>query len=256
MSQSNSTRRFTDRVDDYVRSRPSYPSAVLDVLQAETGRADTAVVADVGSGTGISAALFLGGGYEVYGVEPNDAMRAAAEARLGHDRRFHSVAGTAEATTLPDASVDLIVAAQAFHWFDVAATRREFARILRPDGSVMLMWNTRRVDETPFLRAYEALLLEYATDYRQVDHRRAGHGLIASWFGGDQWVRRVLPNEQLLDWPHFQARVLSSSYTPAANDPQRGAMLAALADLFTAHQEHGTVRIAYDTELYLGRIGS
>src|SRR5579885_3110804 len=128
------TRRFSDRVENYVRYRPHYPDGVLDVLRTETGLTPTAVVADVGSGTGISAKLFLRNGNLVLGVEPNREMREAAERLLSDYPHFTSVAGTAEATTLPDRSVDYAVAAQAFHWFDHDRARHEFARILHPGG--------------------------------------------------------------------------------------------------------------------------
>ena len=119
----DSTQRFSDRVADYVRYRPNYPRGILATLAAETGLSTDSLVADVGSGTGISAELFLSHGNAVYAVEPNHDMRAAAEAALARYPRFHSVVGTAETTSLPDHSVDYVVAAQAFHWFDADSTR-------------------------------------------------------------------------------------------------------------------------------------
>jgi SAM-dependent methyltransferase len=246
--------RFTDRVDHYARYRPGYPAAVLDVLR-DSGAIDVeTIVADVGSGTGLSSALLLDAGCEVYGVEPNAAMRAAAEGILGGRARFHSRAGTAEATGLPDRSVDCVIAGQAFHWFDPEAARREFARILRPPGVVALMWNTRRTATTPFLAAYEALLEEYGTDYREVDHRQVTDERLRAFFSGT-YRKRVMPNAQLLDFEGLQGRLLSSSYTPGVDDPRRAPMLAALERLFDACQEDGRVRIDYDTEVYVGRVG-
>jgi hypothetical protein len=162
------TKRFSDRVANYIRYRPGYPQALLGFLRERCAWAPAAMIADLGSGTGISSEYFLRHGNTVYGVEPNDSMRDAAEDLLARFDRFHSVSGSAEATTLPDGSVDLVVAAQAFHWFDVDATRREVRRILRPDGHAAIIWNERRVDTTPFLRAYEALLLRHGTDYEKV----------------------------------------------------------------------------------------
>jgi SAM-dependent methyltransferase len=100
MSSPQSTVRFSDRVADYVRYRPGYPPETLDLLRDAVGLTTQSVVADIGSGTGISTELLLRSGAEVYGVEPNDPMRAAAEAQLAANPRFHSVRGTAEATTL------------------------------------------------------------------------------------------------------------------------------------------------------------
>ena len=245
--------RFTDRVADYARCRPRYPAAVLDVLRAWGALDDDTVIADIGSGTGLSTALFLDAGYDVYGIEPNAAMRAAARMLHGTNPRFHGRAGTAEATGLPDGSVGCVVAAQAFHWFDPEAARREFARILRPHGRVVLMWNTRRTGSTAFLTAYEALLQEFGTDYREVDHRRVTEDRLRVFFC-DSYVKRVLPNAQELDFEGLQGRLLSSSYTPAAGDPRRQPMLAALARLFDAHHHDGRVRLEYDTEVYAGRV--
>jgi SAM-dependent methyltransferase len=249
----DSRSRFTDRVDDYARYRPGYPAAVVDVLRASGAIGNDWVIADIGSGTGLSSALFLDAGCEVYGVEPNAAMRAAAERILGGRAGFHSRAGTAEATGLPDRSVDCVVAGQAFHWFDAVATRREFARILRPPGAVALMWNTRRTATTPFLASYETLLLEYGTDYREVDHRKVTDDRLRAFFSGT-YRKHVFSNAQHLDFEGLRGRVLSSSYTPNAGDPRRAPMLAALERLFDAAQENGRVRIDYDTEVYVGRV--
>jgi SAM-dependent methyltransferase len=246
--------RFTDRVEDYARYRPRYPPTTLDVLR-ECGALDgDAVIADIGSGTGLSSALFLEAGYEVFAVEPNAAMRAAAEAVHAGNPRFHSRAGSAEATGLPDRSVDCVVAGQAFHWFEPDGARREFARILRPHGPVVLMWNTRRAGATAFLRAYEALLQQHGTDYREVDHRRVTDDRLRDFFARGAYVKRVLPNAQDLDLDGLRGRLLSSSYTPAAGDPRRAPMLAALERLFDAHQQGGHVRMDYDTEVYVGRV--
>ena len=165
-TNTNPTQRFSDRVENYVRYRPSYPKEVLSILQEETEFTSASVIADVDSGTGISTKLFLENGNTVYGVEPNQKMRQAAEAFLQAYPHFRSIAGTAEATTLPDQLVDYVVAAQAFHWFNIPATRQEFARVLKPDGWVVLLWNSRRLNSTPFLQAYEALLQQYGTDYQ------------------------------------------------------------------------------------------
>lgn len=252
MSRHASTERFSDRVADYVRYRPGYPPATLDLLRREIGLSAASVVADVGSGTGISAALFLAAGAEVYAVEPNDAMRAAAESLLAGQAKLHSVPGTAEATTLPDASVDVVAAAQAFHWFDRERARAEFARILRPAGHVVLLWNSRHVDATPFLRAYEALLKRFATDYEAVNHQNVDASAVARFYAPGSCVRAVLPNSQTFDFTGLRGRLLSSSYAPAAGDPRHEPMLAELRRLFDDHAVEGTVRFDYDTEIYYG----
>lgn len=244
--------RFTARVADYVRYRPDYPVGVLDALRRE-GLGEEWVVADVGSGTGIFSELLLRSGARVLGVEPNDAMRAAAEEWLGGMPGFRSLPASAEATTLPERSVDLVTAAQAFHWFDPEATAREFRRILRPGGLVALVWNNRRNRTTPFLRDYEALLQRFGTDYGQVNHRNVDSKRIAAFFGREVAPLRI-PHSQELDHEGLRGRLLSSSYTPAAGDPRHEPMLEALDGLFARHQRDGRVRIDYDTELYLGEL--
>ena len=166
----DATTRFTSRVGDYVRWRPTYPQELVTLLETETEVRPPAHVADVGSGTGISTVALLDAGYEVFAIEPNAAMRAAAEKSLAGRTGFHSLAGTSAATGLLPASVDLVVAAQAFHWFDLPLTRVEFQRILKPGGYVALVWNSRKLSGTPFLQGYGQLLLEHGIDYQQVRH--------------------------------------------------------------------------------------
>jgi SAM-dependent methyltransferase len=250
----DSTQRFSDRVDDYVRYRPGYPADVLRVLQQETGLTSGSIVADIGSGTGISSQLFLDHGNAVLAVEPNRKMRLAAEKQLSVSPRFRSVDGTAEHTTLADRSVDLIVAGQAFHWFNRQQARREFTRILRPGGYVVLMWNDRRIDSTPFLRDYEALLGEFGTDYQQVNHKNVDEGVIADFFAPAKFQSRKLENHQKLDLEGLTGRVTSSSYMPNDSHSRYRQMLDAIERLFEQRQHGGTVTIEYDTVLYYGRL--
>lgn len=250
---SDSRDRFTGRVEDYVRARPSYPPALLNDLLADGILFPGAVVADIGSGTGISTELFLAGAYEVVGVEPNAQMRAAAENALAKYPHFRSRVGSAEATGLPDGSASLIVAAQAFHWFDAARARAEFRRILMDDGWVALIWNARRSTGTAFLEDYEALLLEYGTDYAQVGHRGVGTQRLAAFFGAPYTTRRY-DNLQELDLAGLRSRLLSSSYIPAAGEPAHAAMLARLTAIFEAHAVDGQVELVYDTEVRTGKL--
>jgi SAM-dependent methyltransferase len=245
--------RFSDRVDDYERFRPRYPPAVLDILRDEIGLAPDWIVADVGAGTGISAEPFLDHGNPVCAVEPNAEMRAAAQRRLGHRPGFRTVDGTAEATTLDDDSVDLVVCAQAFHWFDPDAARREFARVLRPPRPVALIWNTRVLDATPFLRDYERLLVDHGTDYVKVRHDRIDARRLDRFFAG-AFARRFVDNAQRLDHEALTGRVLSASYTPPAGDPRRAAMLADLDRIFHRHNVGGLVTLHYNTEVYVGTL--
>jgi SAM-dependent methyltransferase len=250
---SNPTARFGNRVADYVATRPGYPTAVLEILRDEAGLTPVSVVADIGSGTGLSSEMFLRNGNTVFGVEPNAEMRAAGEQLLAGYPNFHSVVGTAEATTLPDASIDLIVAGQAFHWFDPARAGIEFRRILRPGGSVVLMWNTRR-STSPFLCAYEALLQTFGTDYREVVHTNVDQAKLATFFGPGRFKALKVDNQQLFDREGLGSRLRSSSYTPTPGHPSFEPMMAELDRLFDSFNDRGRVRFEYDTELYVGRL--
>lgn len=243
--------RFSDRVADYVRFRPGYPEEIVRILE-RSARIDAGKtrVADIGAGTGISADLFLRAGYAVTAVEPNDAMRAAAEALLAHHARFRSVAGTAEATTLDSRSVDLAIAAQAFHWFDRARAKTELVRILAPGGIVALVWNARRVD-TPFLREYEDALLRLGIDYAKVRHQNTADADIRAFFGG-ACSHESVPNHQDFDREGLVGRALSSSYVPKKGQPDHDELMRELDRIFRAHEEGGVVRFAYDTQLWFG----
>ncbi len=247
------TERFTDRVRDYVKYRPSYPRSLLPLLRAEIDVRPDAVVADVGSGTGILSSQFLEYGNVVFGIEPNDAMRHAAEALLA-SRRFHSVAGRAEATTLGSRSVDGIVVGQAFHWFDASAARREFSRILKPGGWVVLIWNGRRTAGTAFLVAYEQFLVRWCAEYSDVRNRYADTASLEILFAPNGYRQRSLTNQQVFDRDGLKGRLLSSSYAPSADDPRQPDMLRNLQHLFEEHSERGVVRFDYDTEVYYGRL--
>jgi SAM-dependent methyltransferase len=248
------TGRFTDRVDDYARSRPGYPREVLEALRADLDLRPEHVVADVGSGTGLLSRLLVENGNLVHGVEPNAAMAAVAESWLGPTGRFRAVPGRAEATGLPPASVDLVTAGQAFHWFSVPEARAESLRILRPPAGVALVWNLRQLDSTPFLRDYEAFVRRWSTDYAEVSERYAEPGALRALFGRAPWREHRFDNRQDFDLDGLRERLLSSSYTPKAGDPRREPMLAALSDLFAAHARDGKVSFAYDTRLFTGRL--
>ena len=248
------TRRFSTRVEDYVKYRPGYPREVLGLLEEECGLTAASVVADVGSGTGLLALPFLRNGNRVYGVEPNREMREAGEQLLASYPNFVSVDGRAEATTLGDASVDFVAAGQAFHWFDPAGARREFLRILRPEGWVVLTWNDRRTSGTPFLEEYERLLLEYGTDYRQVSAKYMEEASLSTLFGAAGVRTRSFVNEQVFDFEGLRGRLTSSSYAPEPGHPNFEPMIRELEAIFRRHERDGRVVVAYDTKVFYGRL--
>jgi SAM-dependent methyltransferase len=255
MSRSSDPKeRFTNRVDHYVKYRPSYPRVVLALLETECGLTSASVVADAGSGTGILSELFLNNGNHVFGIEPNKEMREAGERRLARYPRFTSVAGTAEATALGDASVDFVSAGQAFHWFDPERARAEFARILKPGGWVVLVWNWRRKDQTPFLAAYERLLKTHRTDRGEAEIWRRGDEMAATFFGPGSFEKATFDNAQVLDLDGLKGRLLSISYVPAQGEPGSDEMLSNVEEIFRKHQTSGRVRIEYDTKVYYGQL--
>jgi SAM-dependent methyltransferase len=251
--ESDPTLRFSSRVDDYIRYRPGYPDAILGWLASECGLTAQSQIADVGSGTGILSALFLHFGCQVWAVEPNLAMRQAAERLLAAESRFHSVDGRAEATTLAAGSVDFVTAAQAFHWFAPDPTRAEFRRILKPGGQVVLMWNERLVSGG-FLTAYEDLLQRLSTDYGRVDHRRIDSVEIARFFQHRNYREASFPNHQDFDFEGLRGRLLSSSYAPLPGTPNYVPMMDELSKMFDTWQENGQVRVVYETKLYVGNM--
>ena len=249
----DSKQRFSSRVDAYVAARPRYPREIIPHLQKEIGLTPAWTLADLGSGTGISAELFLQNGNSVSGVEPNAPMRAAAEKSLRGFAKFKSINASAEHTTLPDHSIDLTLAAQAFHWFDIDATRKECRRILNPTGWALLMWNDRLLRGSPFLEAYEKFLLAFGTDYEKVRHNNTGPDKLAGFFGSKNYRTAAFPNAQHLDYPGLRSRVLSSSYTPPPDHPNHAPMLADLQRLFDTHQQNNHIDILYKTELFYGQ---
>ena len=248
----DSTKRFSSRVDNYIKYRPSYPQALIDLLAAECGLSSDSTVADIGSGTGILAELLLQRGYQVLGVEPNAEMRVAGERLLEAYPGFMSFEGTAEETSLPSGSIDLITAGQAFHWFDHERFRAEAVRILKPSGSLALIWNDRRTDTSPFLRAYEQLLITHGTDYEAVNHKQFDDASMTRFFGAGGFRKASFPNNQTFDFEGVKGRLLSSSYAPEAGHPSHQPMLDELQAIFDQHQTHGQVVFEYDTIVYYG----
>ncbi len=246
--------RFSDRAADYVKYRPHYSPEVVQALQQACGLRPEHLIADVGSGPGLLAEVFLDNGNRVIGVEPNREMRLAGEDYLASHRSFSMVDGSAEATSLPNASIDFVVAGQAFHWFRPDETRTEFARILKPGGWAVLVWHDRNVDSTPFLRAYEDFVRRHSIDYEQVTHKYlASYAALERFFTPNKMNLIQQHNQQQLDFDGLRGRLLSSSYIPKSGERYE-AMSRELPQLFSSHAAEGLVVLQYDTKIYFGHL--
>ena len=245
--------RFSNRVENYVKYRPTYPPEILQLFKDNLNLQTDSVVADIGAGTGISTKIFLENGNPVFAVEPNAAMREAAAEFLKNFPKLTIVNGTSEATTLENDSVDFVVAAQAFHWFKPSEARTEFARILKDKGYVALIWNERQLDTTEFLKDYENLLIEYGTDYEQIRHDNITKETLRNFFQTD-FKEAIFQNKQTVDFDGLKGRMLSASYVPSPENPRFPAMLKNLETLFAEHAENGRIDILYDTKIFYGQI--
>jgi SAM-dependent methyltransferase len=247
--------RFTDRVATYAKARPGYPAKLTDVLRNDCGLTNTTIVADIGSGTGILSRMLCDHAQAVYGVEPNDAMRGASQEFLAEQRNFVAVNGAAENTNLPATSVDLITVAQAFHWFDQKEARHEFMRILKPNGWAALIWNDRHREGSPLAEAYEQLLMDFGTDYLEVQDRgKATLDNLERFFGHSEIKVASIPNSQDLDRDSFVERAVSASYMPNETHPRYREMVQAARRIFDENRTGLHVVLEYDTNIYYAQM--
>lgn len=247
------TKRFSNRVENYLKYRPTYPPAIIPLLQSKCGLTAELVIADLGSGTGLLTELFLKNGNSVFGVEPNLEMRVAGERVLAGYPKFSSVIGAAEATTLPDHSVDFVTAGQAFHWFNRKASRVEFVRILKPGGWVVVAWNGYRIETSPLMAAYQEMVVRYGTDYSEVRREVVGCDVEEFYAPGACACARF-EFQQMFDFEGLKGRLLSASYAPEPGHPNYAPMLLDVRRVFDANQKDGKVVFDYETELYYGQL--
>lgn len=253
----DSTKRFSDKVDYYDKFRPRYPKKLIGFLESETGLNAASVIADIGSGTGISSEIFLKNGNTVFAVEPNDEMRNAAEMNFRTFQNFVSIKGTAEHTSLDHSGVDFIVCAQSFHWFNNERSRREFLRILKPEGWLILVWNERKTSGSGFLKEYDELLIRVSDDYENINHTNitnASLDIFEDFFGKGKVFLKVFYNEQVFDMNGLKGRTLSCSYVPREGHPDYNIMMKGLEELFEKYNEKGKVKFEYDTKVFYGRL--
>ena len=248
-NQVNPTGRFSNRVADYVRYRPDYPPEAIEFLRGELGLNSASIVADIGSGTGIFTKQLLETGCAVLGVEPNQEMRAAGEEFLRGFDKFKSVDGTAEATNLSGNSVNFVTAAQAFHWFDIETSMREFRRVLKNGGWIVLIWNNPQIDGSAFMRDYERFKIEFGTDYTQIRANEDRESVLNNYLTAN-FGERIFANSQQFDLTGLKGRALSSSYIPTLENPRYAAMITALESVFERNADNGLVTMLYDTHVF------
>ena len=250
--RNDSVERFSNRVENYAKYRPHYPRGMLKLLEEKFNINNTFTVADIGSGTGISSEQFVESGYKVFGVDPNSEMRKCAEECFSGRKNYFSVNGSAEDTTLEADSIDIIVAGQAFHWFDKGASRIEFKRIIKSGGMIFLIWN-KKVKSEGFMDLYYGLLRKYGTDYENVKHENFDSHTISDFFAPMSFELITMSNEQMLDYEGLEGRLLSSSYIPTEGEKHER-MLEELKSMYSEYNQNGIVRIDYNTEIYAGKL--
>lgn len=249
LHQMQPTQRFSDRVADYVKYRPTYPVAAAEAVLAGLGPPERPTVADVGAGTGIFARVLASTGARVIGIEPNAEMRVAAEgdgANAG--LRLEWRGGTAERTGLEDGSVDVVACAQSFHWFRADEALAEFARVLRPAGRAALVWNDR--DARDALSAGYSRLIDEASDGHAAanDHTRPAALFESTLFAGSREL--TFGHAQSLDLEGLIGRATSASYIPK-HGPKLDALKVGLTSLFDRHQQGGRVEMVYVTRVFV-----
>lgn len=244
----DATSRFSDKASVYALARPRYPITLVRHLETAGVLQAGMVIVDIGSGTGLSAEPFLQAGYTVIGIEPNEPMRVEGERYLSQYLQFSSREGTATATGLADHSIDFAFAAQAFHWFDIAATRTEMQRFLKPPGWFLAVWNHRNHHASPLQAGYEAILRKYCPEYHQLALLYRSPERSAAFFQNSYHYVTLL-NPQVLDWTLFEARILSSSYIPKQNDSHFAPFMHEMRELFEKSAVDG--KVTFDLELWL-----
>lgn len=247
----NYVNRFDGKGEIYAKARPKYALKLFDYLKNTLYIPAGSIFADIGSGTGIFAEQLLNCGYKVFAVEPNGDMRKKAEEKLSHNENFHSVNGADADTKLPSGSVDHITAAQAFHWFDAEAFRKECGRILKPGGKVIIVYNSRD-EQAACTKALADLQRQYNPEFHGFSNGISDERCIA-FFAGKCDILRT-DNTQTYNRQGYIDRVLSSSYSLKEADTGYAEYLKAINEIFDCFSANGLISVPTETVAYIGEI--
>ena len=245
------TQQFTGKASAYTKGRSDYPEALFDDLYHKYGFAPDSVIADIGSGTGKFCQPLLMRGSIVYAVEPNEDMLHAAPSFLRSASNYHPVKASAESTTLPDASIDHITCAAAFHWLDAKAFHAECRRILKPGGLVVMAWNVRD-REAPLNRAHAEVFRRFCPKFTSLSHGFDACQADLSIFYGGKYERIAYEDSTVQDKKKFLARSLSSSYALKPKDAEYAGFVSALEELFDAWKQDGVVTVPAQCIAFIG----
>lgn len=250
----DNTTKFSDKVEVYRQYRPSYPDAFVHYLFDEVGISQDACVADIGAGTGILTEILSEHVKTVYAIEPDRNMRIACMDTCGRSCAFVALEGRAESTGLPDQCLDFITVAQAFHWFEPHRTQLEFSRVLKPDGMVILVWNSR-VPDAPLTIAWDAVCRKHCPNFTGFSNDSVmSESQVHDFFRDGICETRQYPNNRLLDLASFLGTALSASYAPVFGQPAYDSFVTALTQLFWEHATGEKILVPMYTHSYVGRI--
>ena len=243
---------FSPKVADYLASRPGYPAKLFESLTSTCNLRNGAVVADIGAGTGLFTHGLLQHGYQVIAVEPNAAMRAAADQLLTGYPGYRSEHGSAESLPIQPSSVDLITAAQAFHWFEIDRSRAEFLRVLRPKGKVALIWNDRVLTD-PLHIALDEIFTRYGGAKRDALVAHESRSDLPKFFGSTVPAELTWNHEHCLDQSGLLSLVFSRSYMPDRSSLPGREVSHHVCEAFQRFATEAGVIVRYTTVAIVGR---
>lgn len=247
--------RYSSKTDDYAKYRPNFPNEIVEFLYSNDFINSNSIIADIGSGTGRFTRLLLEKGNKVYGVERNDEMRAKAEQLLSQYSNFISIRGSAEETVLTDNTIDLITAAQAFHWFNKEKCLSEFKRIIKKNGKVLILWDDFLTNYNNFSIEYGKVLNKYRiVELGQMEKRFTRTEMISDFFRNNKYETLSFTHEIYQNFNSIKGGALSASFTPKPDEVNYKPFLLELQEVFEKFQSEGKVLTAFQTICYLGKI--